>query len=254
VADGAAVNTASLGTKTFTVNAVDRAGNSASTTVTYTVVDRGAPTITVGSPAEGGVYKLGQRVLADYSCADEPGGSGVATCVGSVAVGAALDTSEVGPKRFQVRTADNAGNSASRTVAYSVVYDFVGFLRPLENPPSVNRWKAGLKVPVRFSLGSFRGAVPVASGYPKMARVACGTGAEPGGSERARGYWKKSPARHGKRDRWIYKFVWKTEKKWAGDCRQLVLKLDDGSVHRVELHFVRRGHGRDWERDSDDDG
>jgi hypothetical protein len=251
VASGAAVNTASLGEKTFTVDASDKAGNPASTTVAYTVVDRGAPTITVGSPAEGGVYKLGETVLADYSCADEPGGSGVASCDGSVAVGAALDTSEVGPKTFEVRTADNAGNSASRTVTYSVVYDFDGFLRPLENPPGVNRWKAGHKVPVRFSLGSFRGSVPVAPGYPKMAPVVCGSGAEPAGSERARGSWKKAHARRGKR-RWIYTFVWRTEKKWAGDCRQLVLKLDDGTVHRVELQFVRRGHKHHSERDSDD--
>jgi hypothetical protein len=251
VADGAAVNTASPGEKTFTVNARDRAGNSASKTVTYSVVDSDAPTITVVRPAEGGVYRLGERVLANYSCADEPNGSGVASCVGSVAVGGALDTSAVGPKRFQVRASDNAGNSASRTVAYSVVYDFAGFMRPLEKPPSVNRSKAGLRVPVRFSLGSFRGPVPVASGYPKVARVACGTGALPGGSERARGSWKKT--QYPKRDRWIYKFVWRTEKRWSGECRQLVLKLDDGTVHRVELLLVRRGYGRDEERDSDDD-
>jgi hypothetical protein len=249
-ASGAAVDTASLGEKTFKVDATDKAGNPASTSVTYTVVDRRAPTITVGSPVEGGVYKLGERVLADYSCADEPGGSGVAGCDGSVALGAELDTSEVGPKTFEVQTADNAGNRASRTVAYSVVYDFDGFFRPLENLPGVNRWKAGHKVPVRFSLGAFRGAAPVAPGYPKVAPVECGSGAEPTAGERARGWWKKSQGR-GKR-RWIYTYVWKTDKRWAGDCRQLVLKLDDGSVHRVELKFVRRGHKGDSGRDSDD--
>ena len=49
-------------------------------------------------------------------------------------------------------------------------------------------------------------------------------------------------------------FLWKTEKKWAGDCRQLVLKLDDGTMHRVELQFVRRGNNRQWDRDWDDEG
>ena len=152
-------------------------------------------------------------------------------------------------------TTDNAGNHDSMSVTYSVVYDFDGFLWPLENPPSVNRWKAGKKVPVRFSLGSSnRGAPPVVSGYPKVAAVACGTGAQPDGGERARGSWKKGSFGQSKRGRGAYMFVWKTEKKWAGDCRQLVLKLDDGTMHRVELQFVRRGNNRNWDRDWDDEG
>ena len=154
-----------------------------------------------------------------------------------------------------MRATDDAGNSALKTVSYSVGYEFDGFLWPLENMPRVNRWKPGLVVPVRFSLGSYRGDVPVASGYPKMAAVACGTGAQPAGTDKARGSWKKYRARHSKRGRFTYMFLWKTEKKWADSCRQLVLKLDDGTVRRVELQFVRRGHHRDWDRDwhRDDD-
>jgi hypothetical protein len=251
VASGAPVDTGSLGEKTFTVEASDEAGNSDSKSVTYTVADRAAPTITLTTPAEGAVYALGEQVLADYSCSDEPNGSGVATCDGSAAAGAPLDTSRVGPKTFVVQTTDNAGNSASKTVAYSVVYDFDGFLAPLENLPRVNRWKAGVPVPVRFSLGAYRGAAPVAAGYPKIAPVACGTGAEPPGLEKARGMWKKSSAHQSRRGRSAYTFMWRTEKRWTGSCRQLVLKLDDGSLHRVEVQFVRRGHNRDWERDWD---
>jgi hypothetical protein len=48
-------------------------------------------------------------------------------------------------------------------------------------------------------------------------------------------------------------FLWKTEKRWSGSCRQLVLKLDDGTLRRVELQFVRRGHHRDGNRDRDDE-
>ena len=119
------------------------------------------------------------------------------------------------------------------------------------NPPRVNRWKAGIPVPVRFSLGSYRGSVPVASGYPKVAPVACGEDAKSTGGDKARGVWLKRW--HGsKRRAWTYMFIWKTEKKWAGDCRQLVLKLDDGTIRRVELQFVSRWQHRDWERDWDD--
>jgi hypothetical protein len=209
--------------------------------------------ITVSSPGDGAVYLLGERVRADYSCQDEPNGSGVATCAGSVAQGALLDTSRVGAKSFSVQTADVAGNTAAKTVSYSVVYDFKGFHWPLENPPRVNRWKAGVPVPVRFSLGNYRGAAPVASGYPKVAPVACGSGAQPAGNERARGSWKRVSAKSSKHGRSTYLFLWKTDKRWTGSCRQFVLKLDDGTFHRVELQFVRPGHDRDRKRDKDDD-
>jgi hypothetical protein len=247
VADGASLDTASRGQKTFTVNATDKAGNPASKSVSYSVVDRNAPSIAFTNPTGGAVYKLGQKVVAGYSCADESNGSGVATCEGTLPVGARLDTSRVGAKTFTVRTSDNAGNGAAQTVSYSVVYDFDGFLWPLVNPPRVNRWKAGLPVPVRFSLGSYWGPVPVAAGYPKVAAVACGAGAEPSGSEKASGSWTKRSVHASKHRGWTYMFLWKTEKNWAGGCRQFVLKLDDGTVHRVDVQFEGRGkdHGKD---------
>jgi hypothetical protein len=239
VANGAAVDTGSLGEKSFTVEASDNAGNTASKTVSYTVADRTAPTITLTRPAEGATYTLGESVLADYSCADEPNGSGVASCEGSVPRGAALDTSEVGAKTFEVSSSDNAGNRASTSVAYSVVYDFDGFLWPLENLPQVNRWKAGRPVPVRFSLGSYRGPAPVAAGYP--ASVACGEGTQPAGMEKARGIWPRNWLGRSRHGRATYTFLWKTDRKWAGDCRRLMLKLDDGTMHSAEFQFVRRG-------------
>jgi hypothetical protein len=254
VAAGAAVETGSVGEKSFTVNASDKAGNTSSKTVNYTVADRTAPTIALTSPTEGAMYTLGETVLADYSCADEPNGSGLATCDGSVANGTALDTSAVGAKTFEVSATDNAGNRASKSVAYSVVYDFDGFMWPLQNLPKVNRWKAGRPAPVRFSLGSYRGPVPVAAGYPSVAPVACGTDAQAAGAEKAAGSWKKISAAQAKRGRAAYRFLWKTEKKWAGSCRQLLLKLNDGTLHSVEFQFVRHGENPIWDRDWEDVG
>jgi hypothetical protein len=253
MADGALLDTGSPGEKTFTVNATDKAGNPASKTVSYSVADGAAPSIAFTSPTDGAVYTLGQKVLASYSCADEPNGSGVATCEGTLPVGARLDTSRVGGKTFTVRTSDKAGNAASETVSYNVVYDFQGFLWPLVNPPRVNRWKAGLPVPVRFSLGSYRGSLPLAAGYPKVAPVSCTGGAQAAGSEKARGSWKKRSAHASKRGGWTYMFLLKTEKSWAGGCRQLVLKLDDGTLHRVDFQFAGRGKDRDKDRDRNRD-
>jgi Ca2+-binding RTX toxin-like protein len=62
-----------------------------------------------------------QVVPADYECEDEPGGSGLASCVGPVADGALIDTSTVGPVAFTVTATDNAGNEAEVTHTYTVV-------------------------------------------------------------------------------------------------------------------------------------
>ena len=34
-----------------------------------------------------------------------------------------------------------------------------------------------------------------------------------------------------------YTYVWKTEKSWSDTCRELVVKLTDGSVHTALFNF-----------------
>jgi alpha-tubulin suppressor-like RCC1 family protein len=80
-------------------------------------IDRRAPDVAIGAPASV-TYTLGQTVPASYACND--GGSGVASCVGSVAVGSEIDTSSLGSKTFIVTTRDNVGNSATVPVPYTV--------------------------------------------------------------------------------------------------------------------------------------
>ena len=121
VADGELLDTSQLGEVSVTVTARDHAGNETVVTNTVTVVDERKPTISVTTPAEGAVYELGSRVLADYSCADEPNGSGLDSCEGSVADGAAVDTASLGQKTFTVNASDEAGNTNSKSVTYTVV-------------------------------------------------------------------------------------------------------------------------------------
>jgi hypothetical protein len=52
-----------------------------------------------------------QVVAANYGCVD--GGSGVASCVGTVANDVSIDTKTVGTKTFTVSTSDNVGNSSA---------------------------------------------------------------------------------------------------------------------------------------------
>ena len=97
----------------------DLAGNVA--TAHYMVmVDKTPPTVTLATPADGATYGEGQDVTAAYSCADEAGGSGLASCSGPVASGSAIDTSTPGQHTFTVTASDNADNTASSTAHYTV--------------------------------------------------------------------------------------------------------------------------------------
>jgi hypothetical protein len=121
--------------------------------VTITVVqsDTVAPVITITTPAAGAPYVLRSSVLANYSCADPAPGAGLASCVGSVANGAALDTGTVGPKTFTVTATDVAGNSTTAVRSYLVVYAFT--LSSLKSPA-----RLGSAVPVNWQLKDALGA------------------------------------------------------------------------------------------------
>jgi hypothetical protein len=125
----------------------------------YEPPDTTPPTITLTTPPEGAAYTLNQVVKADYSCQDdEPGGSGVQSCVGNVASGSAIDTASAGTKTFTVDATDNAGNTGSLTHHYSVNYNFTGFLAPVNNPPTINVGKAGRTYPVKWQLTDANGS------------------------------------------------------------------------------------------------
>ncbi len=235
VPDGGLLDTGTVGPRSVTVTARDNAGNETVVTHAVEVVDETAPSIVLTSPTDGAEYSLGESVLADYSCSDD--GSLVTLCAGDVPDGAALDTSTPGPASFRVRALDAAGNSASLTVDYRVAYDFGGFLAPLEDPPALNRWLAGRPVPVRFSLNGDHGLDAVEG--VEVAEADCGAGARPASGAPARlvkGYGVRYRPRL---DR--YSFLWRSERSWAGECRQLLLRLDDGSVRRADFAFVARG-------------
>jgi hypothetical protein len=81
-------------------------------------IDRKGPVITITTPANGAVYQQFQPVSASYGCAD--GGSGPATCNGTVANHVFLNTSTLGPKTLTVNATDAVGNASSSSVTYEV--------------------------------------------------------------------------------------------------------------------------------------
>jgi hypothetical protein len=119
------------GTYTALASQGDDAGNTGqSTPQTFDIVTgHPAPTIDISGPSEGAVFTQGDRSTAAYACTD-PGGPGIASCAGSVANGAPIDTSEIGPHSFSVTAVDSAGFEATKTTHYTV-------LRPGYPAPSV---------------------------------------------------------------------------------------------------------------------
>jgi len=86
------------------------------------------------------------------------------------------------------------------------------------------------------ALNGFQGARPEADGYPRSAR--CGGGDVEQIARAAQGKKKASFEYDRRSDK--YGTLWKTDKKWAGTCRDFVLKLDDGSLHTARFEFSKK--------------
>jgi len=90
----------------------------ANPTLTSTrIVDTTPPLATLTEPGNGDVVVAGDSITADYACADD---HALASCTGTTADGAAVDTSTPGIETFQVTAKDAAGNVAQRFVSFTV--------------------------------------------------------------------------------------------------------------------------------------
>ncbi|MDX2007585.1 MAG: ExeM/NucH family extracellular endonuclease [Meiothermus sp.] len=109
------------------------------------------------------------------------------------------------------------------------------FRSPVANFPAFNTANSGQSIPVKFSLGGNKGLNVFAPGFPKSQTVPCGStapvnGTDPTASNSGLSY---DPASG------LYTYVWKTDRSWAGTCRQLVVRYTDGTTYRANFNFVR---------------
>jgi hypothetical protein len=208
----------------------DRAGNSETSNTVTVKVDKSAPTVSVTGVSNGATYTLGSVPTAGCSTTD--GLSGVATDATPSTIG--------GPVGSVTATCsgakDNAGNTNSASVIYTVQYDFGGWLAPLNALPTRNTVKAGRAVPVKFSLGGDQGLNIFSGTGPGTGSLSCtAVATDPVEETLTAGSSSLSyDASTG-----LYTYVWKTETGWANTCRSFRLNLRDGSTHQISFQFTK---------------
>ena len=227
-----------LGTYTITLSANDGSsnngglGNTTTVTTTLTVADQTAPS--VSCPSNIVVYlplnSVDVSMPVTYPAATASDNCSTPTITYSQASGS---TFPVGTTTVTATATDAAGNHSSCSFTITVLYNFTGFFSPVANPPTLNSVNAGKGVPVKFSLSGNKGLSIFAAGNPYSVPLNCSTGdpgvdvtetLNAGGSSLSYTVDK-------------YNYVWKTENSWAGTCRQLVITLNDGTVHTANFKF-----------------
>ena len=227
-----------LGTYTITLSANDGssnnggAGNTTTVTTTLTVADQTAPSISC--PTDIVVYlplnTPDVSMPVTYPAATASDNCSTPTITYSQASGS---TFPVGTTTVTATATDTAGNHSECQFHVTVLYDFTGFFSPVANPPTLNAVNAGKGVPVKFSLSGNKGLSIFAADNPYSVSLNCDTndpGVDVTETLNAGG---SSLSFSGDQ----YTYVWKTENSWAGTCRQLVVTLNDGTVHTANFKF-----------------
>jgi hypothetical protein len=194
-------------------------------------LDKTAPVVLVTGVSNGAVYILGSVPVAGCSTTDAM--SGVDTL--------ATLTSTGGPVGFVtvncLGAKDNAGLVNSATATYQVVFNWSGFFKPVDNLPIMNTAKAGSAIPVKFSLAGFQGWSVIATSYPKAVKIGCDSGVPTDVIEETVTAGGSTLNYDPTSDQYIY--VWKSDKAWAGSCRQLQVLLSDGTTHVANFMFAK---------------
>jgi len=185
-------------------------------------------------PSTVGTVELGQTSTDGiFTCADA--GSGIASCTSTAALITTSITTGT-PRSISVTATDRVGNTTGPvTVNYRVLYPFRGFFDPIINLPYLNMVSAGQGVPVKFSLRGNRGLTIFASGYPLSQKINCDSTEPINPNVTTVTAGSSSLSYDSKTD--SYTYTWKTDKTWAGTCRQLVVKLADGNTKLANLKF-----------------
>ena len=225
------------GENDLSTTVTDYAGNTSSAGTQTVFVDTTGPTVTLTCPTSPIV--LNSTLSASWAASDGTG-SGVATGYGSGTL--TVPTGSVGSKTLQVTAGasqDNVGNAspASNTCTYSVVFSWTGFFQPIDMSGTLNVVKAGSAVPAKFSLAGNQGLGIMTTGFPSSQPITCDSSAPTDPVETTVTAGGSSLTYDATANQYIY--VWKTDKTWAGSCRQFNVKLIDGTTHSALFKFTK---------------
>jgi probable HAF family extracellular repeat protein len=123
--------------------------------------------------------------------------------------------------------------------AFLLTPHFEGFFQPVDNYSTLNvvPQPAGTANQLlRFSLGGGRGPNIFADGYPLSKQVACPSQSPTDLVEETAAAEPSNLTYTGNGQ---YNYSWKTQKAWKGTCRELNLRLKDGTDHKALFRFTR---------------
>jgi hypothetical protein len=175
---------------------------------------------------------------APFTCTVNYGdGSGnlAGSVSGSTCTGPAHVYSTFGAYTITIRVTDKDGGTGSNTTTHVVIFNWSGFFQPVDNLPVFNQVKAGSAIPVMFGLGGNKGLNIFAAGYPQSKKIACDSSAPLDDIEQTVTAGGSSLSYDPLAN--LYNYVWKTDKSWAGTCRQLIVKLIDGTFQYANFKF-----------------
>jgi DNA-binding beta-propeller fold protein YncE len=224
-----------VGTHTITLTVTDTGGGSDTDDVVITVQDTLAPNISC--PADV-VVSLPMNSTATSMVVNYPDVTATDSCSSSVTVNstpASGSVFPVGTTTVNATADDGAGHTSNCSFTVTVQYNFAGFFPPVANLPALNVVQAGRGVPVKFSLSGNKGLGIFAAGSPSSGPIVCNSSDPATLLEETVTAGGSSLSYDPVTDQYIY--VWKTEPAWAGTCRQLVVQLNDGSIHRANFKF-----------------
>ncbi|HEU5423042.1 MAG TPA: PxKF domain-containing protein, partial [Nitrolancea sp.] len=220
--------------------ASDKAGNTASATVSGINIDSTKPTINSISVVNGAIYTLGDPATpsGQLSCSAGDGGSGVASCTVSVTGG---NANGVGTFSYTATATDNAGNTATLTGSYKIIYRWDGFLQPINDTAhqvgtTTSIFKGGSTVPVKFQLKKADGTIIQSNTTPQWLTPAKGSATTAPVDETV----YSDPATSGSTYRYDstaqqYIYNWGTAKNQAGYYWRIGVQLDDGQIYYVNI-------------------
>lgn len=223
------------GSHTITLTVTDTGGGSDTDDVIVNIVDTTPPVITC--PADV-VVNLPLNSTDTSLVVNYPAVTATDGCSSSVDVTSSPASGSIfsiGTTTVHASADDGTTTPSTCTFKVIVQYNFAGFFQPVDNLPVFNVVQAGRAIPVKFSLSGFKGLGIFAAGSPSSGPVACNSSDPASDLTETLTAGGSSLSYDSTTDRYIY--VWKTDQSWAGTCRQLVVELNDGSIHRANFKF-----------------